>query len=54
MLTVVAGARVQHASHKTDFAPLLKTTRLSPRVQQPKQFLLPEKATLPSFHRIKT
>ncbi|MFS7972240.1 putative strictosidine synthase [Helianthus anomalus] len=48
MLTVVAEARVQHASLKTDFAPLLKTTRLSPRVQQPKQFVLPEKATRPS------
>ncbi|MFS7964990.1 hypothetical protein Hanom_Chr08g00756881 [Helianthus anomalus] len=54
MLTVVAEARVQHASLKTDFAPLLKTTHLSPRVQQPKQFVLPEKATRPRLHRIKT
>ncbi|MFS7947028.1 hypothetical protein Hanom_Chr06g00543211 [Helianthus anomalus] len=54
MLTVVAEARVQHASLKTDFAPLLKTARLSPRIQQPKQFLLPEKATHPRLHQIKT
>ena len=47
MLTVVAEARVQHASLKTDFAPLLKTTRLSPRVQQPKQSVLPEMAHAP-------
>ncbi|MFS7996735.1 hypothetical protein Hanom_Chr12g01133301 [Helianthus anomalus] len=45
MLTVVAEARVQHASLKTNFASLLKTTRLSHRVQQPKQSVLPEKAT---------
>jgi len=32
-LTVEAEARVQHASLKTDSAPLLKITRLSPRVQ---------------------
>ncbi|MFS7962178.1 hypothetical protein Hanom_Chr08g00723621 [Helianthus anomalus] len=44
MLMVVAEARVQYASLKTNFTPLLKTTRLSPRVQQPKQSILPEMA----------
>uniref|UniRef100_A0A251SIA5 Uncharacterized protein n=1 Tax=Helianthus annuus TaxID=4232 RepID=A0A251SIA5_HELAN len=47
MLMVVAEARVQHASLKTDFAPLLKMTRLFPRVQQPKQYVLPEMTTRP-------
>ncbi|KAJ0454761.1 hypothetical protein HanIR_Chr15g0743731 [Helianthus annuus] len=54
MLTVVAEACVQHASLKTDFAPLLKTTRLSTRVQQPKQSVLPVKATRPRLHRVKS
>ncbi|KAF5767773.1 hypothetical protein HanXRQr2_Chr14g0628651 [Helianthus annuus] len=50
MLTVVAEVHVQHASLKTDSAPLLKTTRLSPRVQQPKQSVLSEMATRPRLH----
>ncbi|MFS8007369.1 hypothetical protein Hanom_Chr14g01260191 [Helianthus anomalus] len=53
MLTVVAEAHVQHASLKTDFAPLLKMTRLSHRVKQPKQSVLPEMATRPRLHQIK-
>ena len=53
LLTVLVEARVQHASLKTDSAPLLKTTRLFPRVQQPKQYVLPEMATGPRLHRIK-
>ncbi|MFS7991742.1 hypothetical protein Hanom_Chr12g01074191 [Helianthus anomalus] len=52
MLTVMAEARVQHTSLKTNFTPLLKTTRLSPRVQQPKQSVLPKMATRPRLHRI--
>ncbi|KAJ0482209.1 hypothetical protein HanIR_Chr13g0651321 [Helianthus annuus] len=51
---VVAETRVQHTSLKTDFAPLLKTARLSHRVQQPEQSVLPEKATHPRLHRVKS
>ncbi|MFS7989301.1 hypothetical protein Hanom_Chr11g01045111 [Helianthus anomalus] len=47
VIVIVAEARVQHAFLKTDFVPLLKTTRLSPRVQQPKQVVLPEMALAP-------
>ncbi|MFS8031942.1 hypothetical protein Hanom_Chr17g01551781 [Helianthus anomalus] len=54
MLTVVAEARVQHASLKTDFVPLPKTTYLSPMVQQPKQSVLLEKATRPRLDRVKS
>ncbi|MFS7944560.1 hypothetical protein Hanom_Chr06g00513601 [Helianthus anomalus] len=54
MLTVVGEACVQHASLKTDFALLLKTTRLSPSVQQPKQSVLSEKVTRPRLHRVKS
>ncbi|MFS7930444.1 hypothetical protein Hanom_Chr04g00344411 [Helianthus anomalus] len=53
MLMLVAEARVQHASLKTDFAPLPKTTRLYPMVQQPKQSVLSEMATRPRLHQIK-
>ncbi|MFS7953284.1 hypothetical protein Hanom_Chr07g00616731 [Helianthus anomalus] len=53
MLTGVAEAHVQHPSLKTDFAPLLKTTRLSLRVQQTKQSVLPEMVMNPRLHRIK-
>ncbi|MFS7964136.1 hypothetical protein Hanom_Chr08g00746681 [Helianthus anomalus] len=52
MLTVVAETRIQHASLKTDYASLLKTTRLFPRTQQPKQSVLSEMAMCPRLHRI--
>ncbi|MFS7903932.1 hypothetical protein Hanom_Chr01g00029991 [Helianthus anomalus] len=52
MLTVVAEARVQHASIKNRFH-LSTETRVSPRVQQRKQSVLPEMATRPRLHRIK-
>ncbi|MFS7900235.1 hypothetical protein Hanom_Chr00s101323g01804011 [Helianthus anomalus] len=53
MLMVVAEARVQHASLKTDFTPPSKTTRLSPRVQQLKQSVLSEITTRPRLQQIK-
>ncbi|MFS7990872.1 hypothetical protein Hanom_Chr11g01064031 [Helianthus anomalus] len=53
MLTIEVEARVQHASLKTDIAPLPKTTCLSPRVQQPKLSVLPKMATRPRLHGIK-
>ncbi|MFS8002972.1 hypothetical protein Hanom_Chr13g01208401 [Helianthus anomalus] len=52
MLTVVAEARVQHDSLKTNYVPLLKMTRMFPRVKLPKQYVLPEMATQPRLHRV--
>lgn len=36
---VVVEARVQHTSFKTNSAPPLTRTRLSPRIQQPEQYV---------------
>ncbi|MFS7901543.1 hypothetical protein Hanom_Chr01g00000921 [Helianthus anomalus] len=47
MLTVLVETRVEHASLKTDFVPLLKMTRLFLRVQQPNQYVLPEMTHAP-------